>query len=86
MGSLMSLRSDLLRGDLRCLYLGWLLCAQNEEFAEDELEPAVPAGLGETGRTNDFEWSDGLDPASCCCSGRPLRTVPKEHAMPDDVL
>lgn len=47
MGSLMSLRSDLLRGDLRCLYLGWLLCAQNEEFAEDELEPAVPAGLGE---------------------------------------
>ena len=47
MGSLMSLRSDLLRGDLRCLYLGWLLSAQNEEFAEDELEPAVPAGLGE---------------------------------------
>jgi hypothetical protein len=25
----------------------WLLFAQNEEFAEDELEPAVPAGLGE---------------------------------------
>jgi hypothetical protein len=24
MGSLISLRSDLLRGDLRCLYLGWL--------------------------------------------------------------
>jgi hypothetical protein len=36
-----------LRGDLRCLYLGWLLCAQNEEFGEDELEPVVPAGLGE---------------------------------------
>jgi len=47
MGSLISLRSDLLGGDLRCLYLGWLLCAQNEEFGEDELEPAVPAGLGE---------------------------------------
>src|SRR6266496_5222072 len=47
MGSLISLRSDLLRGDLRCLYLGWLLCAQNEEFGEDEQEPAVPAGLGE---------------------------------------
>ena len=47
MGSLMSLRSELLRGDIRCLYLGWLLCAQNEELAEDELEPAVPAGLGE---------------------------------------
>jgi hypothetical protein len=47
MGSLMSLRSDLLRGDLRCLYLGWLLCLQNEEFAAEELEPPVPAGLGE---------------------------------------
>ncbi len=47
MGSLMSLRSDLLRGDLRCLYLGWLLCAQNDEFTQDELEPAVPAGLRE---------------------------------------
>jgi hypothetical protein len=47
MGSLMSLRSELLCGDLRCLYLGWLLCAQCEEFAEGELEPPVPAGLGE---------------------------------------
>jgi hypothetical protein len=47
MGSLMSLRSELLCGDLRCLYLGWLLCPQCEEFAEEELEPPVPAGLGE---------------------------------------
>lgn len=47
MGSLMSLRSELLCGDLRCLYLGWLLCTQCEEFAEEELEPPVPAGLGE---------------------------------------
>jgi hypothetical protein len=41
MGSLISLRSDLLRGDLRCLYLGWLLCIQNEEFSGDALEPPV---------------------------------------------
>ena len=47
MGSLMSLRSDLLRGDLRCLYLGWLLRLQNEEFAGEKLEPTVPAGLAE---------------------------------------
>jgi hypothetical protein len=47
MGSLISLRSELLRGDLRCLYLGWLLCVQCEEFAGEELEPFVPAGLGE---------------------------------------
>jgi hypothetical protein len=36
---LVSLRSDLLRGDLPCLYLGWLMCAQDEEFSEDPLEP-----------------------------------------------
>ena len=47
MGSLVSLRSDLLRGDLRCLYLGWLMRAQDEEFSQDALEPPVPAGLRE---------------------------------------
>src|SRR5215469_13425077 len=31
MGSLTPLRSELLLGDLRCLYLGWLLSAQCEE-------------------------------------------------------
>ena len=45
MGSLVSLRSDLLRGDLRCLYLGWLVCAQIGELDEEEPEPPVPAGL-----------------------------------------
>jgi hypothetical protein len=47
MGSLVSLRSHLLWGDLRCLYLGWLMCVQDEEFSEDAMEPPVPAGLRE---------------------------------------
>lgn len=47
MGSLMSLRADLLRGDFRCLYLGWLSCVENGEFSGDALEPPVPAGLRE---------------------------------------
>jgi hypothetical protein len=47
MGSLVSLRSDLLRGDLRCLYLGWLHSVECHEFTEDAVEPLVPAGLGE---------------------------------------
>lgn len=33
MGSLMSLRSDLLRGDLRCLYLGWLHSVESEDIS-----------------------------------------------------
>ena len=47
MGSLISLRSDLLRGDLRCLYLGWLHSVECHELSEDRLEPPVPAGLQE---------------------------------------
>ena len=43
---MISLRSDLIRGDYRCLYLAWLFCAQVDEIEEDEEEPPVPASLG----------------------------------------
>nr|WP_320015757.1 hypothetical protein [uncultured Desulfobacter sp.] len=43
---LISLRSDLLRGDYRCLYLAWLFCAQMGEIEDDEEEPPVPENLG----------------------------------------
>jgi len=43
---LISLRSDLIRGDYRCLYLAWLFCAQMDEIEDDEEEPPVPANLG----------------------------------------
>jgi hypothetical protein len=45
MASLMPLRAELIQGDLRCLYLSWLLGAQSGELADDEEEPAVPPGL-----------------------------------------
>lgn len=35
----LSLRSDLSRGDLRCLYLAWLSNLQNEGYDDEELEP-----------------------------------------------
>lgn len=47
LASLIPLRSEILRGDLRCLYLAWLLCAQNAEIDDDELEPCVPTNLDE---------------------------------------
>jgi hypothetical protein len=47
LSSLISVRSELARGDLRALYLGWLLCAQNGELDDDEIEPPVPAGLAQ---------------------------------------
>ena len=45
MDSLIPLRADLMRGDLRALYLGWLFCLQNQELSPHATEPLVPAGL-----------------------------------------
>jgi hypothetical protein len=51
MPSLVSIRDELMRGDLRALYLGWLasLTADGrdaEDADDDEREPPVPPGLG----------------------------------------
>jgi hypothetical protein len=45
MGRLAPLREELLRGDLRPLYLGWLASADGLD--DDALEPEVPPGLAE---------------------------------------
>jgi hypothetical protein len=47
LSSLISVRSELARGDLRALYLGWLLCAQSGDLDDDQVEPPVPAGLAQ---------------------------------------
>jgi len=51
LASLAPLRTDLMNGDLRCLYLGWLASVQGNWVYEkgcdnDESEPPVPPGLG----------------------------------------
>jgi len=45
--SIVSLRSDLMHGDHRCLYLGWLLAVQGGMLDNDTLEPPLPPGLRE---------------------------------------
>lgn len=47
LASLIPLRADVMRGDHRCLYLGWLLGAQGGEFEDETLEPPVPPGLAD---------------------------------------
>jgi len=51
LGPFLSLRNDLIHGDLRCLYLAWLSEKQSdiyEEFYdENEIEPPVPPGLAQ---------------------------------------
>ncbi len=47
MPTLLPLRSELESGDLRCLYLAWLAGAEFGPLDDDDLEPPVPAGLGD---------------------------------------
>jgi hypothetical protein len=45
LSSMISVRSELASGDLRCLYLGWLLNVQHGDLDDDDIEPPVPPGL-----------------------------------------
>ena len=45
MSRLVGLRQDVLRGDLRCLYFGWLGGIYGPDIDEDSVEPPVPPGL-----------------------------------------
>jgi hypothetical protein len=47
LSSMISVRAELARGDLRALYLGWLLRAQSGELDDEDVEPPVPPGLGQ---------------------------------------
>jgi hypothetical protein len=44
---LLALRQQLSQGDLRSLYVGWLLSVQSGKCKEDQVEPPVPANLGD---------------------------------------
>jgi hypothetical protein len=45
MARLAPLRDEMLRGDRRPLYLGWLAALCSEELDDDDLEPPLPPGL-----------------------------------------
>ncbi len=46
LAAMLPVRDEVARGDLRALYLGWLLAVQSGELNEDDLEPPVPPNLG----------------------------------------
>ena len=45
MSGLISVRAELLAGDLRPLYIAWLASAEHGELDDSDMEPAVPPGL-----------------------------------------
>lgn len=45
LASIIPVRADMAAGDLRALYLGWLLCVQAGQLADEDVEPPVPANL-----------------------------------------
>ena len=47
LSSLITLRSEIIQGDYRSLYLAWLYCVEMQEIDEEELEPPVPPNLTE---------------------------------------
>ena len=58
------IRAEILGGDLRALYLGWLTCAQAGALDDDELEPEVPPGLARlTASLERFTEFLRIDPA-----------------------
>jgi hypothetical protein len=46
LAAIVQARSELAAGDLRLLYLAWLLSIQWDEVDDEDAEPPVPAGLG----------------------------------------
>jgi hypothetical protein len=46
MARLTPVRDELLRGDLRSLYIGWLAAVAGEMMDDDEMEPLSVSGLG----------------------------------------
>jgi hypothetical protein len=45
LATMVQARSELAAGDLRLLYLAWLLALQSDEVDDEDTEPPVPAGL-----------------------------------------
>ncbi len=84
LASLLELREDLQRGDLRLLYLAWLkAAAKHGLLEEDALEPPVPAGLNELSDAHRaFIELFELDPGLVAAAARINLPLPEKTAPP----
>ncbi|MGH8831717.1 MAG: hypothetical protein ACREXV_11575 [Polaromonas sp.] len=85
MRRLVPLRDELLRGDLRLLYLGWLAGAAGGELRDDALEPQVPPGLSALSPPQQalVEFLE-IDPDMLAAATAGSARVPRDDAMQAD--
>ncbi len=84
LNEMLLLRDELLRGDLRVLYLAWFKAAEqalcDDEIAEDTTEPPLPAGLQDLSRAQqafaELLQIDRLDIAALALNSPPLSKQP----------
>jgi hypothetical protein len=85
LASLTPLRSDLIDGDYRCLYLGWLLAVE-QGMLDDDVEPPVPAGLATlTGPLTSFAEFLRIDPDLITAAAEGSGPAPESHVSKEDL-
>lgn len=86
LASIIPVRADMAAGDLRALYLGWLLCVQAGELADDDNEPPVPANLtrltASLGSLADFL---GIDEDLLAVAATSSEESEPDHGSEDDI-
>ncbi|QCX82225.1 hypothetical protein C9F11_43225 (plasmid) [Streptomyces sp. YIM 121038] len=77
--SIAEARLDVAAGDMRLLYLAWLHCLGNNELDDDDVEPALPAGLADLPDSlTDMATFLRIDPDLITAAA-----LPRPHADPE---
>jgi hypothetical protein len=85
MARLAPVRDELLRGDLRSLYIGWLAAITEEMVEDDEMEPIAAMGLqGLTAAQKALVEFLEVDPDLLAGAGMGSPTAPKAEISPQE--
>lgn len=86
MARLAPVRDELLRGDLRSLYIGWLPAVAGEKMDDDEMEPLCMSGLENlTASQQALAEFLEVDPDLLAGAGMGSRPAPKAEISPQEM-
>jgi len=86
MARLAPVRDELLRGDLRSLYIGWLAALSQEMMDDDEIEPLSVSGLGDlTAAQQALAEFLEVDPDLLAGAGMGSPAAPKAEISPQEM-